>query len=662
MGRRFRLPMLVVAAAMFGLIALLATLQYRWLGRISEAERERMTATLNTRATGFAQDFDRELTRAYLMFQVEPTPADESPAARIAARYDRWQASARFPRMIAGVYLVSTSLDGQSSIGRFNPSTRFIEPAEWPETLRGVKDQIARPPAAHGKDGLPLRAALPSMLVDDVPALVVPTPFIVFNHQGPGTVSLEPRLSFTIVVLDREYVVNEMLPSLAGHHFRGAGDGFDYRLAVVRADAKDVVYHSSDDFSPSPDSAADAAVDLFQVRLQEFSALAAEVRRFSTFVATPVSGRAGAGRRRTMVTRETIELGAGAQNRLAIRQGAPQVSIFVQDALTPDQKTAVTAGMSVATAATRAIGTPKWKLMVTHPAGSLQAAVRATQRRNVLISSGILALLGASMGLLVLSTRRAQRLATQQMEFVAAVSHELRTPLAVIRSAGENLADGVVRSDEQIKKYGDLVRNEGRRLTEMVEQILEFAGIHSGQRGFALRPVAVLPMIGDVVEASRALIDAARLDVEIDVPPTLPPVLGDEPALRRVFQNLIGNAIKYGEGGGWIGVKARSAGRDVQLTVSDKGIGIATAEHGRIFEPFYRTPDVIAAQIQGAGLGLSLVKRIVEAHGGRIRVESAPGQGSEFIVQLPVASGQPIPAADGEQSHRPAAHAAGFHP
>jgi two-component system phosphate regulon sensor histidine kinase PhoR len=196
----------------------------------------------------------------------------------------------------------------------------------------------------------------------------------------------------------------------------------------------------------------------------------------------------------------------------------------------------------------------------------------------------------------------------------------------------------------------------------MVEQILEFAGIHSGQRGFALRPVAVLPMIGDVVEASRALIDAARLDVEIDVPPTLPPVLGDEPALRRVFQNLIGNAIKYGEGGGWIGVKARSAGRDVQLTVSDKGIGIATAEHGRIFEPFYRTPDVIAAQIQGAGLGLSLVKRIVEAHGGRIRVESAPGQGSEFIVQLPVASGQPIPAADGEQSHRPAAHAAGFHP
>jgi two-component system sensor histidine kinase SenX3 len=660
MGRRFRLPMFVVAAAMFGLIALLATLQYRWLGRISEAERERMTATLNTRATGFAQDFDRELTRAYLMFQVEPTPEDESPAARIAARYDRWQGTARFPRMIAGVYLVSTSPDGQSSIKRFNHSTRFIEPAEWPESLRAVKDQIGRQQAAHDKEGVPLRIALPSMLVEDVPALVVPTPFIVFNHRGPGAVSLEPRLSYTILVLDREYVVKEMLPSLAEHHFRGAGDGFEYRLAVVRSGAKDVVYHSSDDFSPSSDSAADATVDLFQVRLQEFAALAAEVRRFSTFVAAAPRPRgAAAGGRRTMVTRESIELGAGTQNRLAIRQGSPQVSILAQDGLTPSQKTAVTAGMSAATAATRAVGTAKWKLMVTHPAGSLEAAVRATQRRNVLISSGILALLGASMGLLVLSTRRAQRLATQQMEFVAAVSHELRTPLAVIRSAGENLADGVVRSDEQIKKYGDLVRNEGRRLTEMVEQILEFAGIQSGQRGFALRPVAVLPMIEDVVEASCALIDAARLDVEIDVPPTLPPVLGDEPALRRMFQNLVGNAIKYGEGGGWIGVKARRAGRDVRITVSDKGIGIAAAEHGRIFEPFYRTPDVIAAQIQGAGLGLSLVKRIVEAHRGRITVQSAPGQGSEFIVQLPVASEQPISATDGEQSHQPGAHAAG---
>ena len=132
--------------------------------------------------------------------------------------------------------------------------------------------------------------------------------------------------------------------------------------------------------------------------------------------------------------------------------------------------------------------------MVTHPSGSLEAAVSSQRRRNLAISSSVLGLLGASMGLLVLATRRAQRLAKQQMEFVAAVSHELRTPLAVIRSAAENLADGVVHDEARIRRYGELMRTEGRRLTEMVEQILEFAGIQSGQRGFALRPVGVGPL------------------------------------------------------------------------------------------------------------------------------------------------------------------------
>ena len=105
-------------------------------------------------------------------------------------------------------------------------------------------------------------------------------------------------------------------------------------------------------------------------------------------------------------------------------------------------------------------------------------------------------------------------------------------------------------------------------------------------------------------------------------------MLGDEAALRRVFQNLIGNAIKYGAAGGWIGVqRAPARAARWRVTVADRGIGIAPADQARIFEPFYRAPDVVAAQIQGAGLGLSLVQRIVEAHGGRIAVQSAPGRG-----------------------------------
>ncbi|MGZ8804892.1 MAG: sensor histidine kinase [Microbacterium sp.] len=201
--------------------------------------------------------------------------------------------------------------------------------------------------------------------------------------------------------------------------------------------------------------------------------------------------------------------------------------------------------------------------------------------------------------------------------------------------------------------------NEGRRLTEMVEQILEFAGIQSGQRGFALRPVGVRAVVEDVVNQAGTLLEAAGVTVEWDVPPAIAPVLGDESALRRVFQNLIGNAIKYGASGGWISVSARSTGRDVSVTIADRGIGIAPADQAHIFEPFYRAPAVIEAQIQGAGLGLSLVKRIVEAHGGRITVHSTPGERSEFTVTLPAATGEPVGRA--ALAETPSASAAGSH-
>ena len=251
---------------------------------------------------------------------------------------------------------------------------------------------------------------------------------------------------------------------------------------------------------------------------------------------------------------------------------------------------------------------------------------------------------------------------------MAAVSHELRTPLAVIRSAAENLADGVVNDEARIRRYGEVMRTEGQRLTDMVEQILEFAGIQSGQRGFALRPVGIEPLLRDIVSASSGLIEDAGLVVDFDIPDNLPSVLGDEPALRRVFQNLIDNAVKYGAAGGSISLSARRSGSEVGVTVADRGIGIDAADQTRIFEPFYRASDVVAAQMQGAGLGLSLVQRIVAAHGGRVMVKSAPREGSAFTVQLPAvderAAAERVPAdrsdhhssagaADGVEALRP---------
>jgi two-component system alkaline phosphatase synthesis response regulator PhoP len=285
-------------------------------------------------------------------------------------------------------------------------------------------------------------------------------------------------------------------------------------------------------------------------------------------------------------------------------------------------------------------GRHAWKLMFKHRAGSLEASVHANRTRNLFLSFGILLLLTAAVGLLYNSLRRARRLAEQQMEFVAGVSHELRTPLAVIHSAAENLADGVVQNAEQSKRYGDLIRKEGRRLTEMVEQVLELAGVQSGRRRYTFRPASVASTIERALSSCDGSLREAGFAVSKSIAPNLPETAIDDRAIQTALRNLITNAIKYSDGQTWLGIEARveqnGKGPAIAITVRDKGRGIPAYELPFIFDRFYRGHAVREAQIHGNGLGLSLVKSTVEAHGGQVTVESEPGKGSAFTLHLPV--------------------------
>ena len=639
--------MLAVAVVLLGLIALLATLQYKWVGRISDAEREHMRSTLNTRAAGFAHDFDSELTRAYMLFQLEPRLTADTLASRIMLRYDRWQSTARYPRIIKALYVTGQSLD--EDLTRFNPATHDLDPVAWPATLDPLRAALRVAADTTAPAGTFVVRTIPPSVWESVPALLIPSPMFLFNRPAGAPDAQDgrfpARLSYTVLVMDRDYITRELLPALAQQHFRQTGDGFDYHVAVVSRADRARVYGSTEGFAPKPDADVDAAIDFFQVRMQDFGSIASEVRRFTATITRTTPGGL---KTNSSIFREQIVLPPDVGSPAGSPESDP-MSVVAQRGGGLSARSVE--GGAAEARLTGMTAVARWRLLVKHPSGSLESAVNAVRRRNLIISSSILAVLGASVGLLVLSTRRAQELARQQLEFVATVSHELRTPLAVIRSAGENLADGVVHDEQQIRQYGQLVRNEGRRLTDMVEEILEFAGIESGQRGFALRPVALAPLLREIVDSSQALIASAGIAVEYVLPDRLPPVLGDEAALRRAFQNLIANAIKYGEQGAWMAIRARHTAREVLVTVADRGIGIAPAEHARIFDPFYRAPEVIAAQIQGAGLGLSLVKRIIETHGGRVIVQSAPGAGSEFTVALPAASEEPAGRAALSEAH-----------
>ncbi len=284
-----------------------------------------------------------------------------------------------------------------------------------------------------------------------------------------------------------------------------------------------------------------------------------------------------------------------------------------------------------------------WQLRLVHRAGSLEAAIGQSRHRNLAVSFGILALLGVSLGLIVFSTRRAAHLARQQVEFVAGVSHELRTPLSVINSAAENLSDGVVTDPAQIRRYGALIAGEGRRLNEMVEQVMTFAGLQAGLILGDRRTVGVDDLIDRALQASAGIIAQRQVQVERQVAPDLPAIDVDAAAIQRSLQNLIENAVKYSDGSPWLRVTAEpdGDGGGVAIGVEDHGLGIAVDEQRHIFEPFYRGPQVLASSVRGSGLGLSLVKRIVEAHGGVVTVKSAPGKGSRFVGHLPAGGERP---------------------
>ena len=290
-------------------------------------------------------------------------------------------------------------------------------------------------------------------------------------------------------------------------------------------------------------------------------------------------------------------------------------------------------------------GRGRWMLSVWVRNGSLEEVVATTRRRNLAVSAAILLLLLATGFALAQFSRRAQRLAEVEMEFVAGVSHELRTPLTVIRTAAFNLRGKVASNPAQVERYGALIQQESERLSGIVDQVLRFAGTKAGRVVRERQPVSVQHLIEQTLQANKGMLEDALCEVETAIDPNLPAISGDSLALRHVLQNLLANAAKYGGAGRQpIHISARTVPsaeeEQVEIRVRDQGSGIPPEEQKHVFDAFFRGRKAVQDQVHGTGLGLHLVKKIVEAHGGSVSLESEVGAGSTFVVRLPAVPAQ----------------------
>ena len=566
-----------IGAVLLAALAALAFLQYRWIAQLSAAEHERLVAGVEASASRFADAFDRELTRASRDLQPADGLPEEELAADLASRLARWRANAPEAKLVRDLVVVSRLGREELVLRRLDEPTGALVAAEQDDDLEPVRRLFL----ARGR--VPL-------LDEGIPGLVLPVREAQGREDGGprGGAPREPEArrplrDHVVVRLDRAWVATQLFPRVALREF-GVKGALPYALRVTGpAEAGPPVFEAGPAVSERA-GRPDVSQPLFSLR------------SFPELAAPPGS--------------RPPRRDPAAEGRSPERNDEGRRS---------DEG--------------------RWILEVRHPAGSLEAAVAGARRRNLGVSLGVLLLVAATVALLVASTRRAHRLARQQMDFVAAVSHELKTPLTAMRSAGQNLAAGIVDDPEKVKRYGALVEREGRRLTEMVSRVLAFAGIRSGAQALRREPVDVRALAESVLGDARWALEERRVAVETDLAEGLPPARGDEVALRQALANLVDNALKYGGAARWIGVRARvvvgTRGEEVVLSVSDRGGGIRRSDLPRLFEPFFRGEGT--GSVPGSGLGLAVVRGLVEAQGGLVTVESTVGKGSSFSVRLPAA-------------------------
>ncbi len=601
---------LVAPAAV--VLIVIAGLQYRWSNQASQATSVRLADSLRMSMIDWHLDLFRNLAEACLTMRASPDVVPRDDVSRYQRGYQEWKRAAAYPDLIANLYVVQSQDAGHSRVVRLDSAAAEFVPQAPGEKdalsgLRAVLERHARellqarPGVAAADGAAPHEAAAEAaaglgadqyyrvgdplsgwMFEPRLPALVRPV-----LHRTAG--SQPAAVDWIILQLNMHELRTRLLPDLARRYFQGT-QGLDYDVMIVNKGAgQPPIYSTDPSLPPQGLSKPDATMDIFGPPRKNAGAPL-------YFFHEPSPDRA--------------EEAFGAAWFPLLDAGA---------------------------------GGDQWQLLVRHRGQSHGEFVSEMRRRDLSIGFGALLVLAISTTLVILSSMRAQRLARVQMDFVATVSHELRTPLAVINSAADNLADGVAAGRQQSMEYGSIIKKQARQLIDMVEQILLLRATRSGQHSYHTAQLSVAEIIDTALANSESLIQGSGCSVDLDVQDGLPPVSGDFSALVQCVQNLISNAVKYGGEGRWVGVSARLAAAtdapaEVLISVADHGIGIDESDRPHIFEPFFRSPSVRAAQIHGTGLGLPLARSIAEAMKGRLEVESAPGRGSRFTLHLPVSS------------------------
>jgi signal transduction histidine kinase len=286
---------------------------------------------------------------------------------------------------------------------------------------------------------------------------------------------------------------------------------------------------------------------------------------------------------------------------------------------------------------------PNWDLAAAYRGSSVEGVARASFEKSLLLTAFVLCLLLLGTILTLRAASREMSLAAAKSSFVSNVSHELKTPLALIRLYAETLELDRVKDDRQAKDFLRTINGETRRLTQLINNILDFSKIEAGRKEYRFVSSDVAQVVETVLRTYEYQLKDAGFEVSTRIDHGLPMVSIDPEAVSQAVVNLLNNATKYSEDTKQIEVAVAARDGHIAIEVADHGIGIPRSEQQKIFEKFYRVSTTLVHNTKGSGLGLALVKHVVEAHGGIVLVDSETGRESRFTILIPIPKTESAP-------------------
>jgi len=280
-----------------------------------------------------------------------------------------------------------------------------------------------------------------------------------------------------------------------------------------------------------------------------------------------------------------------------------------------------------------------WTLQTGFGNRTIAAIAESSSRPQLALMAMLALVMAAGVFFVAGAAAREVRLAELKSNFVASVSHDLKTPLALIQLFAETLELGRVRTPERAAEYYRIINGEAKKLTRLIENMLDFSRMEAGLRPYRTAPADLGEVTRDVVARLQSQFEQGRFNVVTRVAPGLPSVDIDTGAVQQAVENILANAMKYSREDRDIEVDVARVGSDVTVRVTDHGIGIAKRDLRLVFRKFYRVDSGLGGGPQGCGLGLAIVDHTMRGHGGAVSVESEPGRGSTFTLAFPIPAG-----------------------